>query len=134
MRYSSKIDYLVSDSEIEALITEANMIKEYRPKYNIVLKDDKTFPYIIIRNEDYPRIEIIRKKNLKKEGHLYFGPYTDARYLRKLIKILHQNLPLKSCDSLVDNDFISNNRRFKGKTCFCGFCMSDKIISKKKIC
>ena len=81
VRYSSKIDYLVSDSEIEALITEANMIKEYRPKYNIVLKDDKTFPYIIIRNEDYPRIEIIRKKNLKKEGHLYFGPYTDARYL-----------------------------------------------------
>ena len=129
---SSKIDYLVSDSEIEALITEANMIKEYRPKYNIVLKDDKSFPYIIIRNEDYPRVEIIRKKNLQKEGHLYFGPYTDARYLRKLIKILHQNLPLKSCDSLVDEDFIANNRRFKGKTCFCGFCMSDKIISRKK--
>ena len=59
---SSFIDFLVVNDEVEAIITEANMIKEYKPKYNILLKDDKTFPYIIITNEIYPRVKIIRKK------------------------------------------------------------------------
>ena len=74
------IEYLVVSDEVEAIITEANMIKQYKPRYNVFLKDDKTFPYIMITKEPYPRVEIIRKKNLSKDGNIYFGPYTDVNY------------------------------------------------------
>ena len=57
------VDTMIVNNEVEALLIEANMIKKYKPKYNIVLKDDKTFPYIVITNESYPRVEIIREKN-----------------------------------------------------------------------
>ena len=79
--HATQIEYLVVEDEVKALITEANMIKEYKPKYNILLKDDKTFPYIIITNELYPKVKIIRKKNLHKDGNTYFGPYTDVNNL-----------------------------------------------------
>ena len=81
------VEYLLVNNEVEALITEANMIKEYKPKYNISLKDDKTFPYIMITKEPYPKVEIIRKKNLHKDGNIYFGPYTDVNYLREVVKV-----------------------------------------------
>ena len=64
---ANSLEYLVVNDEVEALLTEANLIKKYKPKYNITLKDDKSYPYIIITNEDYPRVEIIRIKNLKKK-------------------------------------------------------------------
>ena len=64
------IDFLIVSNEVEAIITEANMIKEYKPKYNICLKDDKTFPYIAVTDEEYPRVEIVRKKNLSKQGNI----------------------------------------------------------------
>ena len=98
------IDYLIVSDEVQAIITEANMIKEYKPRYNIVLKDDKTFPYIIITNEPYPKVEIIRKKNLHKDGNIYFGPYTDVSYLREVVKALHRIFPIRtstaSCTSI----------------------------------
>ena len=87
------IDWMVVRSETEALLTEANLIKEHKPRYNVFLKDDKTFPYIRITNEDYPKIEIMRMKNLKKDGHTYFGPYTDTYYLRQVLKSIHQIFP-----------------------------------------
>jgi len=87
------IDWVVVRDEKEALLTEANMIKEHRPKYNVLLKDDKTFPYIRITNEDYPKIEIMRMKNLKKDKHIYFGPYTDTYYLREVLKSIHRIFP-----------------------------------------
>ena len=87
------IDYLVVRSETEALLTESNLIKQHRPRYNVFLKDDKTFPYIRITNEDYPKIEIIRMKNLQQDEHTYFGPYTDIRYLRKVMKSIHKIFP-----------------------------------------
>ena len=61
------IDTMIVNNEVEALLIESNMIKKYKPKYNITLKDDKSYPYIIITNEDYPRVEIVRIKNLKKK-------------------------------------------------------------------
>ena len=85
--HARDIEYLVVSDEVQAIITEANMIKEYKPRYNIVLKDDKTFPYIVITNEPYPRVEIIRKKNLHRDGNTYFGPYTDVNYLREVVKV-----------------------------------------------
>ena len=62
----SKIDYLIVRTETEALLTEANLIKQHKPRYNVYLKDDKTFPYIKISNDDYPKIEIIRSKKFTK--------------------------------------------------------------------
>ena len=123
------VDYFVVRDEVEALITEANMIREYKPKYNVVLKDDKSFPYITITKDSYPRIIICRRKEIEKYKSIHFGPYTNASYLRNVIKILHKVLPLKACDSIVDKNFVDNNRRFKGKTCFCGFCMNTNIMS-----
>ena len=87
------IDWIIVRDEKEALLTEANMIKEHRPRYNVLLKDDKTFPYIRITNEDYPKIEIMRMKNLKKDKHTYFGPYTDTYYLREVLKSIHKIFP-----------------------------------------
>ena len=123
------VDYFVVRDEVEALITEANMIREYKPKYNIVLKDDKSFPYITLTNEKYPRIRICRRKEIEKYKRLHFGPYTNASYLRNVVNILHKVLPLKACEAIVDVNFIKNNRRFKGKTCFCGFCMNEDLLS-----
>ena len=124
---SSFIDFLVVNDEVEAIITEANMIKEYKPKYNILLKDDKTFPYIIITNEIYPRVKIIRKKNLHKDGNKYYGPYTDVNYLRLTVKAIHNIFPIRTCKYITD-DCKNNNR----VSCFCGFCLSLKKIEKKE--
>ena len=84
------LDLLIVNDEVEAIITEANLIKEYRPKYNILLKDDKTFPYIQITNEPYPRVIIVRKNNFIKDKNTYFGPFSDVGYLRETIKVIHK--------------------------------------------
>ena len=107
---ATSIEYLLVNDEVEAIITEANMIKEYKPKYNISLKDDKTFPYIVITNEPYPKVEIIRKKNLHKDGNIYFGPYTDVNYLREVVKVLHRIFPIRTCSFYIDKDSIRNKK------------------------
>ena len=104
------IEYLVVNDEVEAIITEANMIKQYKPRYNVFLKDDKTFPYIMITKESYPRVEIIRKKNLSKDGNIYFGPYTDVNYLRSIVKVLHQIFPLRTCSYLINDKVIKGKK------------------------
>ena len=104
------IEYLVVGDEVEAIITEANMIKQYKPRYNVFLKDDKTFPYIIITNEPYPRVEIIRKKNLHKDGNIYFGPYTDVSYLREVVKVLHRVFPIRTCSYFIDKHSIKDKK------------------------
>ena len=104
------IETLIVRNEVEALLTEANMIKFHKPRYNVFLKDDKTFPYIVITDEPYPRVEIIRKKNLRKDGNVYFGPYTDVNYLREIVKVLHQVFPLRTCSYLINQDTIKKNK------------------------
>ena len=96
------VETLIVNNEVEALIAESNMIKTHKPRYNIYLKDDKTFPYIVITKEPYPRVEIVRKKNLQKDGNIYFGPYTDVNYLRSVVKILHQIFPIRTCNYFID--------------------------------
>ena len=102
------LEWLVSGSEAEAILTEANLIKEHRPRYNVFLKDDKTFPYIRITNEPYPRVEIIRQKNLTKDDHNYFGPYTDAGHLREILRVIHKIFPLRTCTYLINDDSIKH--------------------------
>ena len=104
------LDYLIVNDEVEAIITEANMIKEYRPHYNVFLKDDKTFPYIMITKEPYPKVEIVRKKNLHKDGNTYFGPYTDVNYLREVVKVLHRIFPIRTCSYYIDEKLIEDKK------------------------
>jgi excinuclease ABC subunit C len=90
------LDYVITGSEEEALIYEANLVKEKKPKYNVELKDDKSFPLLkIILNEKFPRLIITRKK--VDDGSRYFGPYTKARLLRNAVSILKNIFPLRIC-------------------------------------
>ena len=88
-------EWILVRSEVEALITEANLIKKHRPRYNIDLKDDKTFPFIKISNELYPQVILTRK--IVKDGSKYFGPFTDVKMLRNIIKVLKNTFQIRSC-------------------------------------
>jgi len=93
------LEYIITNSEIEALILECNLIKKHRPKYNISLRDDKTYPYIKITvNEPFPRIYATRK--VEKDGARYFGPYANAGAMHATIKLLRRLFPLRTCRSL----------------------------------
>lgn len=90
------LEYILTDSEIEALILESNLIKEYKPKYNVRLTDDKSYPFIRITiQEDYPRMEIVRSR--KKDGARYFGPYTNTGAVNETLRILKKVFPIRSC-------------------------------------
>lgn len=90
------IEYIVTDSEVEALILECNLIKFHRPKYNILLRDDKQYPYIkITLNEKFPRLLVVRR--VKKDGARYFGPYANAGAMREAIGVIRKIFPIRSC-------------------------------------
>lgn len=92
-----KIEYIVTDTEVESLILESHLIKEHKPKYNVLLKDDKRFPYFVITEEEYPRIIVARKSNLNKIKGKYFGPYTDGRAMYTTLDLMKRIFPLKQC-------------------------------------
>jgi excinuclease ABC subunit C len=92
------VDYIPTASEIEALLLEADLIKRFKPKYNVSLRDDKTFPFIKITQEKFPAISICRPKN--KENALCFGPYTDSQAIRELIKKIRKIFPFRSCPKM----------------------------------
>lgn len=97
MNRVADLDYLVTSSEVEALILENNLIKEHRPRYNIALKDDKTYPYVKVTLSDkYPRVYITREKKMDGVSR-YFGPYTDVSSLRETLKLLSSIFPLRQC-------------------------------------
>ncbi len=103
------LDYIIVNSEAEAYILESNLIKKYKPKYNILLKDDKRFPYIkITLFEPFPRIMITRE--LIKDSSQYYGPYTDAHALRKTLRFLEWIFPLRSCKRQIPKDNIAYTR------------------------
>ncbi|MBU2447084.1 MAG: GIY-YIG nuclease family protein, partial [Bacteroidetes bacterium] len=89
------LEVIVTDNEIEALILESNLIKQHKPRYNINLKDDKSFPYIVITNENYPQVFPTRK--ILNDGSKYFGPYTDVKTMRFALKILREVFKIRSC-------------------------------------
>lgn len=91
-------EYIVTSSDLEALILELNLIKQYDPKYNVMLKDDKSYPYIKITNEKYPRLLITRK--VKKNDGKYFGPYPNVLAARETKKLLDRLYPLRKCSTL----------------------------------
>lgn len=93
----ARIECIVVDSEVEALILEAELIKKYKPRYNILLKDDKKFPYFLVTDEEYPRITVVRKANKNPAKGKYFGPYTDSRAMWATLELLGKIFPLKKC-------------------------------------
>ncbi len=92
-----RIECIVVNSEVEALILENELIKKHKPKYNILLKDDKKFPYFLITKEDYPRILVVRKANKNALKGKYYGPYTDIRAMRATLETINKIFPLKKC-------------------------------------
>lgn len=91
-----KFEYIITDSELEALILECNLIKRYRPKYNVLLRDDKTYPYIkVTTNEDYPRILKVRR--VLKDKAKYFGPYTNITAVNDTLDLINSTYPIRSC-------------------------------------
>ncbi len=92
-----KFEYIITDSELEALILECNLIKQYRPKYNILLRDDKTYPYIKVTiNEDYPRVLKVRR--VIKDKAKYFGPYTNTGSVNDTLEIIRNTYPIRTCN------------------------------------
>lgn len=103
VKHVADFEYIVTDTELEALILECNLIKKHKPKYNILLKDDKNYPYIKITvNEDYPRIVFTRR--VEMDGAKYFGPYSSAFAVRETIKLLRHMFPLRSCNRNIERD------------------------------
>ncbi|HDK7176210.1 TPA: excinuclease ABC subunit UvrC [Clostridium botulinum] len=91
-----EFEYIITDSEMEALILECNLIKKYRPKYNILLKDDKHYPFIkVTLSEDFPRVISTRK--VTKDGSKYFGPYVDGNSVKDIIELIKKTFPIRTC-------------------------------------
>ena len=96
-------EYIITDSELEALVLECNLIKEHRPHYNTMLKDDKSYPYIKVTvQEDYPRILFCR--NVKRDKSKYFGPYTSAGAVKETIELMHKVYKIRNCNRLLPRD------------------------------
>ena len=102
-------EYIITDSELKALILECNLIKEYKPKYNVLLRDDKTYPYIkITTNEDYPRI--LKTRKVLKDKCKYFGPYTNISSVNETLDIIKSIYPIRTCNIDIEKA-IKNNFR-----------------------
>ncbi len=91
-------DYIITGSELEAFILEINLIKKYDPKYNILLKDDKSYPYIEFKNEKHPSLVVKREININKKNKMLFGPYPNVQAARRLVNLINRLYPLKKCD------------------------------------
>jgi len=96
-----EVEYIVTDSDREALILESNLVKEHKPRYNITLKDDKKYPYIKVTSEPFPRIIVTR--DLEKDGGRYLGPYTNVKAMRNMLNLMHKLFRVRSCDYALPN-------------------------------
>src|SRR5665647_1703192 len=107
-----EIEFTIVNSEQDAFLLENSLIKNFQPLFNINLKDDKTYPYIVIKNEPFPRVFLTRKKI--NDGSEYLGPYTSVKKVRELLEFIKQTIQLRSCSlNLTDN----NIKRGKFKVC-----------------
>lgn len=99
----TRFEYIITDSELEALVLECNLIKEHRPKYNTMLKDDKSYPFIKVTvNEEYPRVLFARR--MKKDKTKYFGPYTSAGAVKDVIELVRKLYKVRSCNRVLPRD------------------------------
>jgi excinuclease ABC subunit C len=129
------IKYVVVATEMDALLLENNLIKKHQPKYNVMLKDGKTYPWICIKNEHFPRI--FQTRNIIKDGSEYFGPYTSVRLVKTLLSFFHQLYPLRNCNLNLNEKNIASN---KFKVCLeyhmgncLGPCIGEQKLSEYQI-
>lgn len=101
-------DVIVTDNEVEALILEANLIKQFKPRYNVNLKDDKSYPYIVITNEDFPQVYPTRK--IIQDGSKYFGPYTEVKVMKQALRVLRDVFKIRSCKYNLTDETISKGK------------------------
>ena len=106
------IKYIVVDNEEDAFLLENNLIKKYKPRYNILLKDDKTYPWIVIKNEPYPRVFLTR--HLVKDGSTYFGPYTSNIQVKAIMDVISNLYPIRTCNLNLSDSELS---KYKYKVC-----------------
>lgn len=122
------LDYIVTANEVEALILESNYIKRHRPKYNVVLRDDKHFPYLrFTTDEKFPRLEVVRQ--IRKDGATYFGPYVSAKSIRQTLRTIHKVFPIRSCEEPMDGRHDRPCLEYEMKRCVApcvGYCTSEE--------
>lgn len=104
------IKHMVVDTELDALLLENNLIKKYQPRYNVLLKDDKTFPWICVKNEPFSRV--FSTRNVYKDGSTYFGPYASVKMMNTLLEMIRQLYPLRNCNYKLTEENI-RNKKFK---------------------
>jgi len=102
------VQYSVVDSEADAFLLENNLIKQYKPKYNILLKDSKTYPWICVSGDEFPKLFLTRK--VVKNGSRYFGPYSSIFHARTLVDFFHSNYPLRTCKLKISSDAVLRHR------------------------
>lgn len=112
VRAIADMTYIVVPTEQDALNLEASMIKEYQPRYNVLLKDDKTYPWIVVTNEYYPRVFMTRQKI--RDGSRYYGPYTNVAVARTVLELIRELYPLRTCRHSITPDWLA---RGKGRLC-----------------
>ncbi|NTV66910.1 MAG: excinuclease ABC subunit C [Chlorobaculum sp.] len=102
------LDVIITSSEVEALILENNLIKELKPRYNVSLKDDKSYPWLVITSERFPRIFLTRQ--VRRDGSLYFGPYTEASQLRLILDLIGSIFPVRSCKHRLTEEAVARKK------------------------
>ena len=128
VRAIADMSYIVVPTEQDALNLENSMIKEYKPRYNVLLKDDKSYPWIVVTNEHFPRVFMTRQR--LNDGSRYFGPYTDAGSARTLLELIRELYPIRTCRHAITPDWIA---RGKGRLCLeyhmkkCGGCCTGLV-------
>ncbi len=107
---TADLEMIITDNEIEALVLENNLIKDLKPRYNVNLKDDKSYPYIKVTNEPFPRIYPTRR--IIKDGSRYFGPYTDVKTMKSALRMINQVFKIRSCKLNITDEAIEK-RKFR---------------------
>src|SRR5439155_602514 len=101
VRQIADLEYIVTDNELEALMLEANLVRKHRPRYNIILRDDKHYPFLkLTTNEDFPRLVVARR--VQNDGAIYYGPFYPATAMRETLKLTRQLFPLRTCSITID--------------------------------
>jgi excinuclease ABC subunit C len=112
VRNIADMSYIVVPTEQDALNLENSMIKEYQPRYNVLLKDDKSYPWIVVTNELYPRVFLTRQHI--KDGSKYYGPYTNVHVARTVLELVHELYPIRTCRNPITREYVEKGR---GKLC-----------------
>ncbi len=108
VRHICDIKFIIVDTELDALLLENNLIKKYQPRYNVLLKDDKTYPWICIKNERFPRV--FSTRNVVKDGSIYFGPYGSGKMMHTILDLIHHLYPLRNCNFNLSEENIEKGK------------------------